>query len=591
MEESNQNQRLILAAGLCLLVLLIWPVLFPRPKIEHAKPETPAVATGTTAPTLAAVTATRAAGAMPKVEPRSFDFAGEVELDGKKVPYQIALTNVGGGVEAFSLPSYKERDKDNRATDIPISLANPVVSKFLANQPLGGLASEGPGFASPEEQAAYGQMAGIRFLSGTTFNIPSLPVYEVVEAKDDHVRYRYLTADGVQIEREYQFKKDAFEVELAVTVRNNSNKPQSHKLELGAALQATDAMVQGAGFLSKFVPPPDHLQGLCDTDGTVKREHYQSLLTEPKQFNEAVRWAAIDRQYFLAAVISREGAQAEGECRLEARGGHARSGLATGLVTLKPGEERRHRYTAYFGVKKQALLTQVNAGLEGAVDYTFFGLNLAPLCAALLWILAQIHSATGSWGISILGLTILVKLILFPINQRSGRASRAMTLLKPEVDKLKEKFPDDRQRQSEEMMKLYKDHGVNPMGGCLPTLLQMPIWFSLYRSLWVSVDLYQESFLWINDLTTRDPYWILPVALVIAMFLQQKLMPTAMDPAQAKVMLYTMPLMFGAMMAALPAGLCFYIFVNTLLTIVQQHFINRSIGPPKGPPIAQGAPA
>jgi YidC/Oxa1 family membrane protein insertase len=168
-----------------------------------------------------------------------------------------------------------------------------------------------------------------------------------------------------------------------------------------------------------------------------------------------------------------------------------------------------------------------------------------------------------------------------------------MSALKPEMDKIREKYPDDRQRQSEEMMRLYKEHNVNPAGGCLPVLLQMPIWFALYRALWVSVDLYQEGFLWIGDLTTRDPYWILPITLMVVMFLQQKMMPAAMDPAQQKIMMYTMPLFFGFLMSALPAGLCFYILVNTLLTILQQQIINKSMGPPSGArkPAAQGARA
>ena len=214
------------------------------------------------------------------------------------------------------------------------------------------------------------------------------------------------------------------------------------------------------------------------------------------------------------------------------------------------------------------------------------GLNLAILCEGLLAVLALIYGLSGSWGLAILGLTVLVKLTLFPLNQRSGRSMRAMSRLKPEMEELKKKYPEDRQRQSEEMMKLYRNNNVNPASGCVPMLLQMPIWFALYRALWVSIDLYQESFLWIPDLTSRDPYWILPVMLVVVMFLQQKMTPTTMDAAQQKMMMYFMPLMFGAMMMALPAGLCFYIFVNTVLTIVQQHFINKDGGPVSAPAAA-----
>jgi YidC/Oxa1 family membrane protein insertase len=168
---------------------------------------------------------------------------------------------------------------------------------------------------------------------------------------------------------------------------------------------------------------------------------------------------------------------------------------------------------------------------------------------------------------------------------------RAMSALKPQIDSIRERFPDDRQRQSEEMMKLYREHGVNPAGGCLPILIQMPIWFALYRSLWVSTDLYQQAFLWIPDLTARDPWWVLPIALIVVMFIQQKMTPTSMDPMQQKIMTYTMPLVFGLMMIALPAGLCFYIFVNTVLTILQTHFINRSVGPIGGSASVQEAKA
>jgi YidC/Oxa1 family membrane protein insertase len=209
----------------------------------------------------------------------------------------------------------------------------------------------------------------------------------------------------------------------------------------------------------------------------------------------------------------------------------------------------------------------------------------------LLAILAFIHSFTGSWGMAILGLTVIVKAALFPLSQRAGKSAKAMAALKPEMDATKERFKDDPQRQQEEMMKLMRAHGANPASGCLPVLIQMPIWFALYRSLWVSVDLYQEPFLWMPDLTARDPLWILPVLLVVVMYLQQKMTPTTMDATQQKVMLYFMPLMFGAMMAALPAGLAFYILVNSLLTIAQQHFINRSIGPLTGSSSAQEAAA
>lgn len=571
MEESNNNQRLLIATLLCFAVLAVWqfflaPKKTKRPPAQHAQVQTATAAHPAQAGLPETVSSTQAPMGTRVVAPELFHFKGAVPNPTAKgqFEYELTLTNVGGGIEHFVLPTFKERDKSNEKTDRPITLAEP--------------ASDKPDLA--------GQVAGVAFAEGTTFQFPVRPIYEVVEKKDDSIRYRFTTPQGIVIEREYTLKHDSFEIELAVTVRNGSQQPQSHRLQLGTALPLTEA-TSGGGFL--FMPPPDHLQGVCFTEGKVKRDSQANLKKTAVSYKNAVKWAGIDRQYFIGAFIQRDGV--EPECRMSGVDQEARVAMVMPLVSLKPGEEKRHKFTAYLGVKKPELMTRVDSQLEAGIDYTILGLDLTLLCNLLLWVLSHIKIVTGSWGVAILGLTLLVKSLLFPLNQRSGKSMRAMSALRPEIEALKTKYPDDRQRQGEEMMKLYKKHNVNPAGGCLPVLLQMPIWFALYRSLWVSVDLYQESFLWIPDLTARDPFWILPVTLTVVMFIQQKMTPTTMDPAQQKIMLYTMPLLFGFMMSALPAGLSFYILVNTLLTIVQQHFINKSVGPMGGPPSAQGAPA
>lgn len=578
MQEDSSKNRLLLTAALCFLVMMGWNVLFPK---KRPNPVTPgAVATATAAvdagvagsPEVATATV-----AAPPVVPtvavkgETFPFAGRVEYADMKVPYELSITNIGGGIQTYVLPGYKERNKDNEATDDPISLADPT------------------SFDVRDGAAVTAQMAGIQFLDETTFTVPKRIPFEVVGKTEDSLHLRYTSPEGVVIEREYQMRPDSFEMEMAVTVRNGSSQTQRHRMQIQAALKATEAMARGSGFLANFQPPPDHLQGLCYADGEVERKDYTALKKESSSFKDGVQWVAMDRQYFLSAIISRD--RATPECQLSANGDVARALLVMGTETLKPQEEKRYKYTAYLGVKKESVLTLVDANLEGAVDYKILGMNLAPLCTGLLWILSLFHGFTGSWGVAILGLTLLVKLVLFPLNQRSGKSMRAMAALRPQLEELKSKYPDDKQRQNEEMMRLYKDHNVSLGGGCLPMLIQMPIWFALYRSLWVSVDLYQQGFLWVADLTTRDPYWILPVTLVVVMFIQQKMTPTTMDPVQQKMMQYTMPAMFGIMMAALPAGLCFYILTNTLLTIVQQHLINKSIGPMGGSPAAQEAKA
>ncbi len=581
MEDEENKRRLLLAGAMCLLVWSVWTTMNQKPPPPKAKAEDAAVATATTsAGSPSSVIAknghvpssTVAQPASPlTVKAQTFPYSGRVDYDDMSVPYELSFSNIGGGIESYTLSTYKERNKDNEATDVPITLANPT-SKDI-NDPDG----------------AFGQMAGISFLGDTSFTVPKRIPFEVVEKSQSMLHLRYRSPEGVVVEREYEIRPDSFELEMAVTVRNESATPQRHQMQINSALSVTDAMTRGSGFFANFVPPPDHLQALCFSDEEVEREDYSALEEESFTFDEGVRWVAMDRQYFLSAIVSRD--RVDAKCKLSARGDVAQAALIMPDEQLKPQQEKRYKFTAYLGVKKQSVLTLADANLEGAVDFKIMGLNLAPLCSALLWVLGMFYGFTKSWGLSILGLTVLVKLILFPLNQRSGKSMRAMAALRPQMEEIKEKFPDDRQRQSEETMKLYRDHNVSLGGGCLPILIQMPIWFALYRSLWVSVDLYQQGFLWIGDLTTRDPYWILPVTLVVVMFLQQKMTPTTMDPAQQKMMQYTMPLVFGTMMSALPAGLCFYILVNTLLTIVQQHFINKSIGPMGGPATAQEAKA
>lgn len=571
MEDSSHTQRLILAAILCFGVIIAWEHFFP------SSPPAPSVATAEDAGTgeLAtggepgvARTSTAAAILAEPSGPKetaieSFEFKGEVKgSDGKPIPFELSLTNLGGGIERFVLPSYFERTNVNERTENAIHLAETDLGPALERQ-----------------------MAGIELVGESTVRLPKRPIYEVVEKTDSRVRYRYRSAEGLVIEREYSLSPDSFAIEMAVTLRNDSGKPQNVQLQISSVLERS-ASAESAFF---FAPAPDHLSGLCYTDGKVQREAQQSLADEAKRFEQGVKWVAMDRQYFVAAIVQRDGADAV--CRLTGSGSSAAASLIMPLSKLDAGEEKRHKFTSYLGVKKPELLTRVDAQLEAAIDYTILGLNLAIICEGLLAIMALIFGFSGSWGVAILGLTFLVKLVLFPLNQRSGKSMRAMSALKPEMDMIRVKFPDDRQRQSEEMMRLYQKYNVNPASGCVPILIQMPIWFALYRALWVSVDLYQAEFLWIPDLTARDPIYVLPALLIFVMFIQQKITPTAMDPTQQKIMLYMMPILFGSMMVFLPAGLVFYILVNSVLTILQQHFINKSIGPVGGPSSAQPATA
>ena len=246
---------------------------------------------------------------------------------------------------------------------------------------------------------------------------------------------------------------------------------------------------------------------------------------------------------------------------------------------LNRGQNFELAYSAFVGPKSLKLLHEIDNGLEKVVDFGFFNW----IGRHLLELLKAFYGIVGNWGIAIILLTLLVRLLVLPVNLYSYKSMRAMQALQPQIQALKEKYKDDQQKQQQEMMVLMRTHKVNPVGGCLPILLQIPVFFALYQVLGNSIELYQAPFgLWIHDLSLRDPLYILPVLMGVTMFFQQKLTPTAtMDPAQAKVLLM-MPIIFTFFMFSLPSGLTLYMLVGAVFSVAQQTYFMRSRTPISG---------
>ncbi|HTL12351.1 MAG TPA: membrane protein insertase YidC [Bdellovibrionota bacterium] len=240
----------------------------------------------------------------------------------------------------------------------------------------------------------------------------------------------------------------------------------------------------------------------------------------------------------------------------------------------------------FFGPKKLEILKGIEPSLDQSIDFGWFTVFAYPLFRIMKWL----YGFAKNYGVAIILLTILVKLVTYPLTYKSMKNMRQMAVLNPQIQKLREKFKDDPQRLNREMMMFMKTHGYNPVMGCVPMLIQMPIFFALYRVLYSSVELYQAPFmLWISDLSVKDPFYVTPVLLAVTMFAQQKITPSAAaDPMQQKMMQF-MPLVFGAMMLNLPSGLTLYMLVNALASIVQQVFLNRKLGMPNGRTAAAGA--
>jgi YidC/Oxa1 family membrane protein insertase len=268
-----------------------------------------------------------------------------------------------------------------------------------------------------------------------------------------------------------------------------------------------------------------------------------------------------------------------GECEF-VKGPKPKSGLVALTFPVEPGPVKRS-FTIYAGPKDLDALRAYGRSLDTAIDYGPVTNLFAVFARGLLYVMRWLESFTHNWGVAIILLTFLVKAVLFPLTYKSTQSMNAMRELQPEVEKLKEKYKDDREKLNLATMQLYQKHKVNPLGGCLPMLMQMPIWFALYAALQTSVELYREPFLWMKDLTVHDPYFILPAFLGVSSFAMQKLSPQPADGAQAKMMLYFFPAFFTFIMIWVPGGLTLYIVVNNVLTIIQQRAIKVKTVPAK----------
>ena len=292
------------------------------------------------------------------------------------------------------------------------------------------------------------------------------------------------------------------------------------------------------------------------------------------RLNESVQggWAAWIQHYFVSAWIPSAESTNKFVSR-KANNGDYIIGFTSPATELAPGEQTRISAGFYAGPKIQDSLEAISPGLELTVDYGFIWFIAQPL----FWILSFIHGFVGNWGWSIILLTLLIKLVFFPLSATSYRSMANMRRVAPKLQALREQYGDDRQKMSQGMMELYKKEKINPLGGCLPILVQMPVFIALYWTLMESVELRQAEWLgWITDLSIKDPFFILPILMGATMFIQQQLNPTPPDPMQAKV-LKMLPIIFTFFFLWFPSGLVLYWVVNNVLSIAQQWYITRQI--------------
>ena len=290
----------------------------------------------------------------------------------------------------------------------------------------------------------------------------------------------------------------------------------------------------------------------------------------PKNSNDG--WVGMLQHYFLSAWLPKGNTPREFYTRQLQQGLYA-AGVILPAGTVAPGASASVSVPLYAGPQEQQKLAALAPGLELAVDYGW----LTVIAVPLFWVLQWIHGWAGNWGVAIIILTILIKLLFYPLSEASYRSMAKMRVVAPKMQRLKEQFGDDRQRMQQAMMELYKTEKINPLGGCLPIVVQIPVFIALYWVLLGSVEMRQAPFaLWITDLSSPDPWYILPILMGATMIIQTRLNPEPPDPIQAKVM-KIMPVAFSRFFFFFPAGLVLYWLVNNVLSIAQQWHINRSL--------------
>ena len=371
--------------------------------------------------------------------------------------------------------------------------------------------------------------------------------------------------DGVRLVKAYTFKGDSYRLDLKASVQNKGTQPLQGNL--GLMLYNEFGNVEGSGF-----------NGFVWSEKRSRNEIAPQSLKEPKTITN-FDWASLETGYFMMAVVPPPADFKSAAVVRDLPPQVMSATIKTEVSALPPGQEIAIPYVLYFGPKDRTILAAVGFGLERTVDFGWFHILALPL----LYVLNFFYDFLHNYGWAIIVITILIRVLFIYPNHKSFKSMQDMQKLQPKIAKMREKFKDDREALNKELMGLYRTYKVNPMGGCLPMLLQLPVFIALYNILGYSIELRHAPFIstlpftnivWLADLSAKDPLLITPLIMGATMFWQQKMTPSPGDPAQAKMMLF-MPIIFTFMFLNFASGLVLYWLLNNILAIAQQYYTNK----------------
>jgi YidC/Oxa1 family membrane protein insertase len=564
------DRRTILAVVLSLLVFLVFTYLGqkfgPKPppeapapeKAEQAKP-----APTPSPPPQAPSAEPQAARPGPPAAPSRPAKEVVVETD----LYRAVFTERGASLKSFQLKKFKQK--------------LPIVTIWRSPRKIPFVSFELERFQDPNESEAKPKQlitvspnqklplslsweARNSSISPDLLYEASVPTITLEGDNSGTLTFRGVTPEGLEVTRIYRFRGQCYAFDLKNTVVNRTSQTLEGKLNLALTGDASAAGAQDQLGLAVF----------ADNSLEVFKP---GNLKEPKVFKDQVEWVGLDEAFFLAAALP------VGTPRVQATLKEPSSNELQATLkipeTMAAGQEVLASNAFYFGPKDSRALRVADLGLEDVVNFGWFDWLARPFLYVIKWLNGYIHN----YGWTLIIFTILTRLVLWYPNQKSMQSMKVMQKIQPRVTEIREKFKDDKEAMNKELMNLYRTFKVNPLGGCLPMLLQLPVFLALYNLLLYSIEFRHASFIptipftnivWLADLSAKDPLLITPIVMGATMFLQQKMSPSMGDPAQARMMMF-LPLIFTFFFLNFAAGLVIYWLMNNVLAIMQQYFMNK----------------
>ena len=562
------DKKTILAVVLSLGVLMIYQMFFAPPPPKQAAPvqESKQASNDIAAKpsVVAATTATPKSAAKmiaSKIEAAPKDI--KVETDN----YTAIFSTKGAALKSFQLKGY-QKECTECTDDIYPKIKNFVTGQ---KQPPKEKSKELIEVVTVNESMPY--PLAITFPESAT-EVTAASVYDADVSKLDlqstkekqRLVFSRTFSGKIKVEKIFTFNPDNYSIELDVKVTNLTDTPMTQTPHLNW-YQYVDPKQEEDSY--------SHEGPMAYVSKSIKREKVSDIATE-KSFGPDVSWGGFEKKYFMAAIIPQDPSLTSINMSKDSNN-MVSIDLKRTKSIIPPDQSGLFSYALFIGPKDYTLLKKQGISLEEAIEFDSFIPGLKWLSIALLFFVKFLHQYLSNYGVAIIILTILIKLIFWPLGNISYRSMKEMQKLQPKIEELKEKFKNDKNKIGQETMALYKSHKVNPMSGCLPILIQIPVFIGLYNTLLYAIELRHSPFFWwIQDLSAKDPYYITPIIMGATQFIQQKMTPTVGDPMQAKIMLL-MPIVFTFIFLNFPAGLVIYWLLNNVLSIGQQYYINKKL--------------